>query len=113
VTTYTLTIRHGPRVKRQSFDSLDEALAAMEAQVEEIRAEGPLETAKLIREYEPADRVAARIELSAGGWLRGSEAGLDVMGDGSLVPYEGAIRRRALEPRPGESALEAVRQALG
>ena len=109
---YTLTIRHGPRVKRRSFDSLDEALATMEAEVAAVRAEGPLGTAKAFRDYEPGERVAARIELAAGGWLRGREAGLDVMGDGTLMPYEGAIRKRPLEPERGESAFDAVRQAL-
>jgi hypothetical protein len=56
--------------------------------------------------------VAARIELSSGGWLRGREAGVDVMGDGTLVPYEGGIRREPLEAGQGRSAFEAVRKAM-
>jgi len=56
--------------------------------------------------------VQARLELSAGGLLRGREAGLDVMGDGALVPYVGVIRKRRLEPGRGQSAFDAVREAL-
>jgi hypothetical protein len=56
--------------------------------------------------------VHARLELSAGSLLRGREAGLDVMGDGALVPYTGVIRKRRLEPGRDQSAYEAVREAL-
>ena len=85
----------------------------MERAVDQVRAEGPLEGVNVLREFEPGDRVAARIELSTGGWLRGREAGVDVMGDGSVVAYSGGMGRRQLEPRPGESAFEAVRRELG
>jgi hypothetical protein len=66
----------------------------------------------MLREFEPGDRVAARIEVSSGGWLHGRAAGVDVMGDGALVPYAGGVRRRTLEPGEGESALDAVRREL-
>jgi hypothetical protein len=66
----------------------------------------------MLREFTPAQRVAARIEIATGGWLRGRAAGLDVMGDGSLVPYAGGVRRRKLEPRAGESEVDAVRREL-
>ena len=45
--------------------------------------------------------------------VRGREAGIDVMGDGALVPYAGVVRKRRLEPRDGETAFDAVREALG
>ena len=106
-------MRHGSRVRRESFDDLNGAVAAMERAVDEVRAEGPLQGVKVLREFEPGERVAARIELSTGGWLRGREAGVDVMGDGSVVPYSGGMGRRQLEPRPDESAFEAVRRELG
>jgi hypothetical protein len=109
---YRLTVRHGSRVDRERFDDLDDALAALRRRAEEVRGEGPLDTVKAFRDYEPAKRVAARLELSSGGWLRGREAGVDVMGDGTLVPYEGGIRREPLEAGQGRSAFEAVRQAL-
>jgi hypothetical protein len=34
------------------------------------------------------------------------------MGDGSLVPYLGVIRKRRLEPSAGRTAFDAVRDAL-
>jgi hypothetical protein len=108
---WQLTIRHGPRVERERFESLGDAIEAMRARAEEIRREGPLAAVKAFREYEPARRVAARLELSNGGWLRGRDAGIDVMGDGSLVPYSGGIRKRTLDGDGDPFA--AVREALG
>src|SRR5919106_5399841 len=102
---YQLTVRHGSRVDRERFDDLDAAVAELRRRVEEVRDEGPLETVKAFREYEPAKRVAARLELSSGGWLRGREAGIDVMGDGTVVPYTGGIRREPLEAGGGRSAV--------
>ena len=110
--SYTLTIRHGSDVERNRFDSLDDAIWELERRAEAIRDEGPLEGVKAIRDYEAAARVHARLELSTGGLVRRHDVGLDVMGDGSLVPYRGAIRRRRLEPRNGQSDYEALREAL-
>jgi hypothetical protein len=112
VAAYRLTVRHGPKVERESFDSLDEAITAMQRRAAEIRGEGPLAGVKALREYEPGERVHARLELSTGGVLRGREAGVDVMGDGALVPYTGVVRKRKLEPGDRETAFEAVRGAL-
>ena len=66
----------------------------------------------MFREYQPGERVAARIEISTGGPLRGRDAGLDVMGDGRLVAYAGATRRRALELEAQETPFDAVRREL-
>ena len=112
VSSYKLTIRHGSSVKREGFDGLDEAVSALRERAEEIRGEGPLDTVKAFREYEPERRVAARLEISSGGWLRGGEAGLDVMGDGELVAYSGAIRKRRLEAREGGTLFDAIREEL-
>jgi hypothetical protein len=99
-------------VEREKFDELDSALAAMERHSQEIRREGPLRQISVIRDYEPGKRVHARLELSTGGPFRGREAGMDVMGDGALVPYVGVVRKRRLEPTHGESAFDAIREAL-
>jgi hypothetical protein len=99
-------------VHRESFASLDDAIEAMEERCREIRGAGPLEEFRALSDFEPAQRVHARIELSTGGVLRGREVGIDVMGDGALVPYTGVIRKRRLEPPDGETAFEAVRDAL-
>jgi hypothetical protein len=112
VSGYRLTVRHGSRVERESFDDLADAVAAMERAVAEARAGGPLESVKMLRDFEPGERVAARIELSTGGWLRGREAGIDVMGDGRLVAYRGGMGRRALDAGSDEAAFEAVRSEL-
>jgi hypothetical protein len=109
VGAWTLTVRHGPRVERERFDSLDEAIAGMRARAEAIRADGPLDTVKAFREYEPGQRVAGRVELSTGGWLRGRDAGVDVMGDGTLVPYAGGLSKRKLD---GSAPFDAVREEL-
>ncbi len=99
-------------MERDTFASLDGAIAAMESRVREIRREGPLEEVSALRDYESGDRVHARLELSTGGLFRSHEAGVDVMGDGSLVPYVGVVRKRKLEAADGASAFDAVREAL-
>jgi hypothetical protein len=55
--------------------------------------------------------VAGRLELNEPGF-RGREAGLDVKGDGSMVPYRGAIFKNQLKVRKGDSPYEAIRKAL-
>jgi hypothetical protein len=109
---YRLTIRHGSRVERESFDDLDAAIDEMERRSRQIRSEGPLDQVNALRSFEPGDRVHARLELSAGSLLRGREAGIDVMGNGALVPYVGVIRKRRLEAGRDQSAFDAVREAL-
>ena len=109
---YTLTVRHGPRVERERFDDLGAAVERLRRRAEEVRGEGPLDAVSAFRDYEPGQRVAARLELSTGGWLRGREAGVDVMGDGTVVAYSGGIRKRPLDAGQGRSAFEAVRAAL-
>ena len=110
---WRLTVRNGPRVEREGFDDLAEALDAMRDHAVAVATRGRLGPAQGFRSYEPEDRVAARIELSTGGLLRGREAGIDVMGDGTIVPYRGAVRKERLEGRTPDAALDAVRQALG
>ena len=109
---YRLTVRHGPKVERESFETLDGAVEALERRAEEVRGEGPLQEISVLRDVQAGDRVHARLELSAGSLLRGREAGLDVMGDGALVPYTGVIRKRRLEPGRDQSAFDAVRETL-
>ena len=109
---YRLTVRHGPRVTRAAFEDLDEAIAELRRRVGVIRGEGDLATAHGFREYPPEERVHARLELSTGGPLRGREAGIDVMGNGALVPYRGVIRKQSLEPGAGADPFDAVREAL-
>jgi hypothetical protein len=71
-----------------------------------------LNAVKALRQFEPADRVAARIEISRGSMLRGTAAGVDLMGDGTVVAFSGGVGRHPLEPESGEEPLELVRRAL-
>lgn len=77
-----------------------------------MQAEGPLDSISMLRQFDPDDRVAARVELTYGGLLRGRTAGVDVMGDGSLVAFAGGMRRRALEPRGSADAFDLVMREL-
>jgi hypothetical protein len=112
VSVWKLTVRHGPDVTREQFDDLEAAVYAVRRHAERIRSEGPLSKVSVPRDYEPSEQVHARLEISTGGLLGRRDAGIDVMGDGSLVPYVGGVRRRALEQRDGQSAFDAVAEAL-
>ncbi len=109
---WRLVVRHGSKVRREGFDDLDDAVAAMKRQTQLIRQEGPLQGVSAIREYRPEQRVHARLELSSAGLVRRHQAGIDLMGDGSLVPYVGFIRRRRLRLGERDSPFDAVRAAL-
>jgi hypothetical protein len=76
-----------------------------------VRREGPLPSRSLVREFSPQDLVAARLEISTGGLLRGRTAGVDVMGDGSFVAFRGGMRREELDPDEGYP-WATVRDAL-
>jgi hypothetical protein len=111
--SWRLTVRHGSEVKREQFESLDEAIAELQRTAEAIQDQGPLDEVKMIRTYEPERRVHARLEITGQGWIRRPEAGVDVMGDGRLVPYRGGIFKEQLEPGGRSTAYDAVRAALG
>ena len=109
---YKLTIRHGPKVSREDHDSLDGAVASLREHARRIRSAGNLPEAKMIRTYAPGSRVNARLEISTGGMLRRRDAGLDVMGDGALVPFRGGMRRTPIEASVERSPFELVEDAL-
>jgi hypothetical protein len=107
-----VTVRHRSKVDKASFDSLDEALAEARGRAAAVLSGGGLGTVSAFRDFTPEKRVHARIEISRKRLLGGSEAGIDVMGDGSLVPYEGAIRKRPLERGDLDRSIERVGEAL-
>jgi hypothetical protein len=84
----------------------------MKRQTQLIRQEGPLEEVSAIRDYGPGQRVHARLELASGRLLSRRQAGVDLMGDGALVPFVGVIRKEPLELDDRESPFDAVRAAL-
>jgi hypothetical protein len=106
---YVLRVRSGPKVERTKHRDLDSALATLERRADELRHTTPKRTVdlKIGRRFEPVQQVAARLELSGPGRLR---AGLDVRGDGSMESWTGRLRRRLIEQRRGESALDALRR---
>ncbi|CAN5468221.1 hypothetical protein BH20ACT15_BH20ACT15_12180 [soil metagenome] len=110
---WKVTTRRGPEVGREAFDALDDALEAARESVDRTLREGRLGSVQGFREYGPGERVQCRIEVSGKGFLRGPEAGIDVMGDGSLVPYAGSFRKRWLEADTLEQAIEAIHAELG
>ena len=108
---YTLTIRQGPKVTRERYADLEEAMGAVEEHGRELErgADARPVGGSLIRRIEPVQQVVARLELRGPGRLR---AGVDVRGDGSSEAYTGRVRRRLLEQRTGEDAYGALRREL-
>jgi hypothetical protein len=105
--SWRVTVRSKGRVERETYDTLDAALEAIESRGRELQRttrSTPVDT-KVLGRYEPAQQVAARIELVGRG-------GIDIRGDGSAAAYTGRLRRRSVEERGTESAYEALRRAL-
>src|SRR3954467_879391 len=118
---YTLTVRRRGATARERFASLPEALAALEARLEELtpgerrgRREGlPPGGGRagervLSREIAAVEQVSLRGEV-AGPGVRG---GVDVRGDGSAEAFIGRWRRVLVEREAGETAYDALRRAL-
>jgi hypothetical protein len=111
---WRLTVRAGPRVERQRFASLEDALDALEARGRELASSAPDEVVDTkIKRFEPVQQVVGRLELSGPERLMPSvRAGLDVRGDGSTEAFRGRVRRTVLEPRTNEDAFATLRRAL-
>lgn len=65
-----------------------------------------------LRDFEPRDQVHARLQLSCGGLLRKSVAGVDVRGDGTFVPFKGGVAREELDPTHHDTPFDLVRETL-
>lgn len=111
--TWKLTVRDGPDVSRQGFDDLDSAIEAAAAATDAILAEGPVSRVKAIRDYEPEQLVAGRIEISGKGLLSPPTAGLDIQGDGSLIGFSGGIARKRFPTDDRDEIFDSIRDALG
>jgi hypothetical protein len=112
VSRWKLTVRHGSDVDHQSFDDLDVAVQRMRERALAIRSEGPARPVQSLRDFAPADQVHARLQLSTGGLLRKSVAGVDVRGDGTFVPFKGGVVREELDPTNHETPFDLVRETL-
>jgi hypothetical protein len=98
-------------VRRERFGGLDAALAEIEREAVGL-AEGADATVvkpPLMREFQPVHQVLARIELSGPGGVR---AGVDVRGDGSTEAFTGRLRRRLIDQKGHETAVQALRRTL-
>ena len=111
---WRLTVRVGPRVERATHPSLEAALTALEDRAARLAQDvRPPPVDVRYRRFEPADQVAARLELAGPQRLMPSvRAGLDVRGDGSSEAYVGRVRRQVVETRRRETAMDALRRAL-
>jgi hypothetical protein len=112
VAAWKVTMRHGPEIDRERFETVEEALRDARRRVDEVLREGGLGTVTMLREFTPDQRVHARIEISGPGLIRSPEGGIDVMGDGSVIAYKGAVRRTALDADSLDGALDRLREAL-
>ena len=111
---WRLTVRAGPKVDRQDFDGLDEALSALEVRGRELARDAVREPLNAkIKRFEPVQQVAGRLELAGPERLLASvHVGIDVRGDGSSEAFRGRIRRTLLDQRSGEDAFAALRRSL-
>jgi hypothetical protein len=109
---WKLTVRHGSDVEHESFDDLEEAVAAMRSRALAIRAEGPVKGVSALRDFGPGQQVHARLQLSGKGLIRKPVAGVDVRGDGTFMPYRGAVRREELDPSGHDTPFALVRETL-
>jgi hypothetical protein len=107
-----VTVRHGSRVGREKFDSLDEAIDEARRRVDEVRREGGLPTITAFRKHTPGQRVQARIEISGPGLIRSREGGIDVMGDGTAIAFTGAIRKETIDADTLDEAFGRLRANL-
>jgi hypothetical protein len=112
---WRLTVRAGPRVERHTLGTIEEALDVLEARVSELaRSAGRDAVDVRYRRFEPAQRVAARVELAGPQRMVPTvRAGVDVRGDGSTEAYLGRVRRRLVQQRRRESTVAALRRELG
>jgi len=112
VGNWKVTVRDGSDVDSERFGSLDEALDDARRRVEEVRREGGLPEISVFRTHTPDQRVHARIEISGPGLIRAPEGGIDVMGDGTAIPYTGTIRKEQIEAASLDDAFEKLKSAL-
>ena len=102
-----LTVRNGPRVTRERYGTLEEALEALDERAEGLSAASKREEVQFFsRRIEPARQVAARLEIAGPGDWRGAgvSGGVDLRGDGTAEAFTGRVRRTIVQQRRGETA---------
>jgi hypothetical protein len=114
VSDWTLTLRDGPRVQRLRFESLPDAIRALEQYLQELAPKVKRESVGVFkRQFDPVRQVVVRAEISGpGGLLAGVHGGVDLRGDGSAESYTGRLRRTLVKLAPGESPYEGLYRSL-
>ena len=111
-----MTVRVGPRVRKQHFADAEPALAALRAGLDGAER---LDTSSVLgREYAPSEQVSARGEIRGPSRRR---AGADVRGDGSVQAWTGraapapagAARRRDAVGRAAAGGARRMTAVLG
>jgi hypothetical protein len=113
---WRVVVRRRGGVEKGRHPTLAEALAMLEARLDELAAGAPRgDERSLGRTVPAAEVVAARGELRRRG--RGSgrraPAGVDLHADRTTTPWTGRLQRRPVELLPGETAYEALARVLG
>src|SRR4051812_49684862 len=95
---WRVTVRRGPKVERQVFESLPAALDDLEQRCRAIADSPPLAPVNVpTRTFTPVQQVAARGEVSGPGRLLNNVyGGVDIRGDGSAEAFLGRVRRRLI-----------------
>ncbi len=109
---WRVTERHGSEVTKSKFETMDQALEHARERVDAALREDRLGSVKMLRDFSPDQRVASRVEVSGMKLFRGPEAGIDVMGDGAVVVYRGAIRKQPLRADTLDEAFERLQSSL-
>jgi hypothetical protein len=112
---WTLTVRDGPHVAHKRFQTLAEAVDAMERELDELAPATKRRAIKVPgKSFDATRQVAVRAEIAGpGGWMAGgARGGVDMRGDGSTEAYTGRLRRKLVELQPGETPYDGLRRAL-
>ncbi len=112
---YRLLVRTGGKVRTLDAATLAEGMMLLESEVRAAASSArPAAVDLRYRRFDPAEQVAARIELSGPGrWRPLVRVGMDVRGDGTLEAWSGRVGRAPLEPAEGESPFDALRRSVG
>jgi hypothetical protein len=111
VKDFLVTARKGPKVERERYPDVNQALAAVERHARELErsAHARATGGRIIRRFEPVQQVVGRVEIRGPDGLSG---GIDVRGDSSSEAYTGRFRRAVVEQQPGEAPGAALRRVL-
>ena len=111
---WKLTVRAGPKVEKTRYETLEQALDALEQRARACAADAAARIVDLkVRRFEPSEQVAARLELAGPQRLVPKvRAGIDIRGDGTAESYLGHINREELAQGQGEKPYRALRRAL-